>query len=149
MFLIHVLNFLGENPTEIVFFEVRPHALRHSLFLTPIPQIKSDGFAILRDSFDAKSGKTRVVTMVPTLAELDATLERARVGAGSAAAREVVVGTPADLGRSIGELLESNTRLIVANRVHFPDDWARADSYSTSWSRIGWVGALSFEWCRS
>ncbi|KAL8276095.1 hypothetical protein RQP46_011510 [Phenoliferia psychrophenolica] len=113
MFLIHVLNFLGENPSEIVFFE-----------------IKSDGFAILTSSIDPATGKPRVITMVPTLEELEATFQRARTSAGSEAARAVVVGSPEDLERPIGELLNENRRLIIADRVHFPDAWPRADSYS-------------------
>ena len=60
--------------------------------------------------------------MVPTVAETNATLEHARAGAGSAAAREVAVSTPKDLVRTDVYLLIINTRLIIANWVRFPDD---------------------------
>lgn len=68
--------------------------------------------------------------MIPTLEALEACLESARHSANGLAAREIRVGGPADLERTIGDLLATNTRLIIANRVHFPDAWERGDSYS-------------------
>ncbi|KAM0749797.1 hypothetical protein T439DRAFT_39678 [Meredithblackwellia eburnea MCA 4105] len=113
MFLITLLDFLVENPEEIIFFE-----------------IKSDDFAIGKTSLNEKTGLPTVLTMIPTLEELGAALEEARTCASTSSARDIVIGNPTDLRRSIGDLIDSNTRLIIADRVHFPDDWERADSYS-------------------
>lgn len=69
--------------------------------------------------------------MVPTLKELTEALEAARISCSRPAAKNIRVGSPRDLTRAIGDLLDSNMRLIIADRVHFPDEWERADSYSS------------------
>ena len=103
MLVIRVDSFLDENPTKTVFFEVHISPISTMQVPTRSPQIKSDGFAVLKDSIDAELGRIRAMTMVPTFAEIDATLEHARVVAGSLAAREVVVGTPKDFGHTDGD----------------------------------------------
>lgn len=93
---------------------------------------RSSGFAILADIADSETSGKAALSMVPTLEALEACLESARQSANGLAAREHRIGGPVDLGRTIGDLLETNTRLIIANRVHFPDAWERGDSYSAA-----------------
>ncbi|KAI5476591.1 hypothetical protein MNV49_007478 [Pseudohyphozyma bogoriensis] len=116
-FLCDILNFLADNPKEIVFFE-----------------IKNDGFVLLEDIADSQTTKKAAVSMVPTIEKLASVLDSARASSHSQAARDIVVGTPADLSRSVGDLISSNTRLIIADRVHYSEGtegaWERADSYT-------------------
>ncbi|KAL8293568.1 hypothetical protein RQP46_000269 [Phenoliferia psychrophenolica] len=108
-FLTDILNFLGENPSETVFVE-----------------IKSDGFVVHEDKLH--NGEVVVYSMIPSEAELAAVLEEARQ-ATSEAGREVRTGSAADLDSPIGALIGMRKRLIIVDHVHYPDAWIRADSY--------------------
>jgi hypothetical protein len=91
-------------------------------------------------SFSPTHLKPIAISMVPSVAELASALAAAK-SSSPLAAREVEVGSAKDLGRTIGELLRENRRLIIVDRVHEmqraeEDRWERADSYSTSFPHL-------------
>jgi hypothetical protein len=86
------------------------------------------GFPFIQDVYDPDTNTLSAISMVPTALALSSALANAR-HSSPLAARSIGVGSPADLGRSIGDLLQSNTRLIIADRVHEPEAWERGDSY--------------------
>lgn len=66
--------------------------------------------------------------MIPSEAELEGCWQEAR-RATDDGGRRVVMGSAADMGKTIGDLLDEEKRFIVIDRVHHPDDWLRDDSY--------------------
>ncbi|KAM0752878.1 PLC-like phosphodiesterase [Meredithblackwellia eburnea MCA 4105] len=108
-FLTDIFNFLGDHTSEIV-----------------VVELKSDGFVVREDK--VRNGEVVVYSMIPNEEELAGVMEEARQ-ATSDGGRAVVIASAQDLDRPIGELIESNKRLIIIDRVHHPDDWDRGDSY--------------------
>ncbi|KAK4697883.1 hypothetical protein P7C70_g8144, partial [Phenoliferia sp. Uapishka_3] len=110
-----------------------PIPLFSSSFYNIFPIQLISGFAIPAEIVDSKTGRPTALSMVPTVEELATTLERAREGAAGLAARDIVIGRPEDLKRTIGSLIATNTRLIIADRVHTEEGqegrWEREDSY--------------------
>ena len=53
MFLIHVRKLLDENPTDIVFFELRTSRNLHQASSDPLSADQSDEFAVVKDLIDA------------------------------------------------------------------------------------------------
>ncbi|KAM0791848.1 hypothetical protein ACM66B_004105 [Microbotryomycetes sp. NB124-2] len=109
-FLTSVLNFLATHPKEIV-----------------VVELKDDGFAIKSDRYH--EDKLVVYTMVPTEEELAQDMQRAREATTAPGARDIVVGDASDMAKSIGEIIGSNRRLLLIDRVHHPEQWQRNDSY--------------------
>lgn len=109
-------------------------------------EIKSDGFVVCvplatvatradfpslgRQEDKLHNGEVVVYSMIPKETELSAVFEDARQ-ATSDAGRAVKVTSAADLDTPIGELIESQKRLIIVDHVHYPGSWERADSYGS------------------
>lgn len=137
-FLIDILEFLGEHPSEIVFIE-----------------LKSDGFVVKKDK--EREGQIVVLSMIPSIEELAMCMNEARDQVRNELGRSIVIGqgpfyrllslsprriqlklnqlhcvvnrTARDLDRTIGELIESNTRFIVVDKIHSEASYDRFDSY--------------------
>ncbi|KAK4048970.1 hypothetical protein OIO90_005605 [Microbotryomycetes sp. JL221] len=109
-FLTSILDFLATRPKEIV-----------------VVELKDDGFAVKSDR--SHEGKVVVYSMVPTEEELVQDLESARQATTAAGAKDVVLGSASDMTRPIGDLIKENKRLLLIDRVHYPDSWQRNDSY--------------------
>lgn len=98
-FLISILSFLARNPKEIV-----------------VVELKKDGFVLMEDKFD-KDGKLVANSMIPTPEVLAEALRKAREETG---VMDVQLAGAKDLDASIGELIESNKRLFIIDRVSSP-----------------------------
>ncbi|GAA6039540.1 hypothetical protein JCM8097_008378 [Rhodosporidiobolus ruineniae] len=129
MFLVDVLAFLAENEGEVVVVELKDDGFPFRNDVYPDPPSPSS-FA----SSPSPSPVPLVLSMTPTTAHLSAALSAARASS-TLAAREITIGSARDLKKTVGELLQSNTRLIIVDRVHEEergkrDRWDRADSYT-------------------
>lgn len=120
-FLTQIFDFLATHPSEIV-----------------VVELKDDGFVIREDRF--REDKLVVHNMVPSVEELEKEMQHARDAAKEPGAKEIVVAGPADMNKTIGQLIQEKRRLILIDRVHNPEAWARNDSY-------GEPLTLCLEWC--
>jgi hypothetical protein len=80
--------------------------------------------------------------MIPTKAALASAIEEARenVAVQFPQVHEIRVGGPADLDRTIGQLLADHIRFIIIHRMGQPPehgwDWERDDSYGLLFSHL-------------
>lgn len=84
------------------------------------------GFVLREDKMH--DGEVAAISMVPTEEELAACLEEARKLTVEGA-KDIKMGSAADLETPIGDLIAANKRLIAVDRVHHPEAWKRGDSY--------------------
>ncbi|PLW23812.1 hypothetical protein PCASD_10652 [Puccinia coronata f. sp. avenae] len=114
--LEETLSFLVSHPKEIVVFE-----------------LKSDGFISRKTTW--RKDSIPFHSMIPTKAALASAIEEARenVAVQFPQVHEIRVGGPADLDRTIGQLLADHVRFIIIHRMGQPPehgwDWERDDSY--------------------
>ncbi|KAI8454583.1 PLC-like phosphodiesterase, partial [Phakopsora pachyrhizi] len=117
--LVETLCFLADHPSEIVIYE-----------------LKSDGFVARKTTW--RKDSIPFHSMIPTKAALNAALDEARLIAKNVDLRtdDIIIGNQSDLDRTIGDLLEQNSRLMIINRMgDEPElgwDWVRDDSYGLS-----------------
>lgn len=86
------------------------------------------GFVLTKDII--RDGKVVAYSMTPTAEELEACYQTAKSKV-SDAAKSIVIGTEINLDDKIGDLIEKNTRLLIADRNHRPGAWPKADSYDS------------------
>ncbi|KAK4703903.1 hypothetical protein P7C70_g2314, partial [Phenoliferia sp. Uapishka_3] len=140
-FLVEVLTFLAENKEEIVLVEVCFSSRYQRASLSVVrSQIKSQGFAIPTSIVRSIESLPTVLSMVPTLDQLAAALQEAQNTAKKFDS-SICIGHPEDLNRDIGDLIKTNTRMIISDRSHLAEGevgrWDRVSSYTNHRSDYG------------
>ncbi|GAA5859248.1 hypothetical protein JCM8547_008936 [Rhodosporidiobolus lusitaniae] len=136
MALVDILAFLSENDREVVVVELKDDGIPFKTDLYPEPPATSSSSSPTSSSapLPPPAQKPIAISMVPSSSDLAAALSAAK-SSSPLAAREIQVGGAQDLGRTIGELLSENRRLVIVDRVHEEERaegerWERADSYT-------------------
>jgi hypothetical protein len=129
-FLTNVLEFLSTHPSEIVVAQIKASGEQESLrahkkHSDRPPTHSRIGFLLPKQKLN-KEGEVVALSMVPTAAELAASLAEAHKAVPKA---DIVIGSPKDLDLPIGTLIQSKKRFIMIDLMHDPDGWDFEDTY--------------------